>query len=199
MSSTWRATPSSTFSRISQPATGRFSCTTTAIACVRSAIGNWPTPRARSPRASPRREFAPTTKSSSGRRIALSGWPRSGAACWRASCWCRWIIEHRPTSSYAFPGSSKRKPSWSAPKCRHQRRVTGDVWQLRDVPIRTKEQALGAGTRHWIEHPGTPEPRNPGTRNVIDPRRNHLHLRRDGRTERRDDHASERPREHHSD
>ena len=157
MSSTCRATPSSISSRISPPATGRSSCTTTAIACGRSAIANWPTPRARFAArltaAGIRADDKVVIWSENRARVAGRA---LGLPAGRASCSCRWITARRPISSCASP----------------------QIVQAKAVLVGTEVQAPAGGDRgrvaaqgpgHWalgLEALRSREPRHPGaTRN----------------------------------
>ena len=108
------------------------------------AIGRWRTPRARLPPRSPRPASAPTTRSSSGRRIAPNGWSRSGAACSRASCSCPSTIARRPICSRASLTSSRRRSCSSATRLTARREVAAPVWKLAEIICRRQAQAPAA-------------------------------------------------------
>ncbi len=128
-----------------------------------------------------------TTRSSSGPRTGRSGSSRSGAACSPASWSCPSTTARRPISSAAVSAIVNAKWVLVGDEVELPAGVTGEVRKL--------SEAVRAVWSRWKRHPA----RGGAHLESGAACRDHLHLRRDRRTQRRDDHASERPREHHPD
>ena len=190
----WPATRSSISSTISPAPAATFSCTTTA-----SGRAVTPTRRSAAPRAGLRRASAGSasaraTRWCSGVKTARSGSSRSGDACSTAWSWFRSTIAPRRNFSPGSSGSSRPDSCSSVRTCRRSRstaRTSGSCTS--STGIRRAQPLAGSGDRAAADHSREAAP--PGGR-PRRRRRDHLHVGRDRRAQRRGHHASERPGEH---
>ena len=113
----------------------------------------------------------------------------------RASC--RWTTARRPICSRASAQIVKREVVLVGDEVTPPAGVTGEVWKLRGRRSGSRLPSAQDAARARRGASTADGPRPDGQRLVA--RRDHLHVRRDGRSEGRDDHASQRPREHHPD